>query len=194
MSLDGIDAGTYQLYRIGGDFDRVTGGIRMVAEEKCRQGRGPEIVVQFLVTRGNASSLKEVGAFARSLGADRAVFKTLQAAWLDGGDAMLPDDPKLTRYRRTADGALETDRYPFIGNRCLRLYYSFQIDWQGNVVPCCFDKNSEHVLGNILNTDFNHIWNGPAYRAFRDTMNRTGRVLPMCRDCSEGVKRMEFNG
>lgn len=193
VSIDGITADVYESYRIGGDFNRVITGIRRVAAEKHSQGRGPVLTLQYLLTRETAGMMDEVRAFGRSLGADRVVFKTLQAAWLPGGEKMLPDDLRLTRYRRGPNGELVTDRSRLIGNRCLRLYYSLQIDWQGNVVPCCFDKNSEQVLGNLLEQEFDDIWNGERARAFRHAMNTHGRTCAMCADCSEGLKRLTIN-
>ncbi len=56
----------------------------------------------------------------------------------------------------------------------------------GNVVPCCFDKDSEYVMGNLLEDDFAAIWNGRRYRDFRRLLNERGRTLPMCGDCTEG--------
>jgi radical SAM protein with 4Fe4S-binding SPASM domain len=194
VSLDGIDENSYTAYRYGGDFNRVIRGIRFLAEVKRREGHGPEIIIQYLLTASSAPKRREVGELASSLGADKVVLKTLQAAWLTGGDKSLPDDLNLTRYRRKSDGTLVTDCHPFLGKRCLRLYYSFQVDWQGNVVPCCFDKNSDHILGNILTSNLQDIWNNSTYKKFRRSMNNNGRVLPMCTDCTEGLKRGDMNG
>ena len=130
------------------------------------------------------------------MGAHRTVFKTLQAASLSGGESLLPGDTNLTRYRKKRHGEdmrLETDRRWVLRNRCLRLYHSLQVDWEGNVVPCCFDKNSEYTMGNLLDEPFESIWNGERYRAFRNILNRQGRVLPMCRDCTEGLRRMHIH-
>ncbi len=190
ISLDGIDPEMYASYRKGGDFNRVVDSVREIAREKKRSGGGPLIEVQFLATAENVHALGQFCDFGKTLGADRVVCKTLQAAWIPGGETKLPSDPCLTRYRRTGDGTLVPDRYKFIGDRCLRLYYSCQIDWRGNVLPCCFDKDSERVMGNVFESGFEDIWNGGEYRAFRALLNRKGRCLEMCRDCSEGLKRV----
>ena len=67
---------------------------------------------------------------------------------------------------------------------------TFQIDWQGNVVPCCFDKDSTYIMGNIISDSVTSIWNSDRYCSFRNQLNRFGKKLPMCRDCSEGLRRM----
>ena len=193
VSLDGLDPEMYASYRIGGDFESVVRSVRNIADEKRSSGRGPLIELQYLATADTESALGNFRAFGQSLGADRVVCKTLQAAWISGGERKLPADARLTRYRRNGDGSLVPDRYPFLGNRCLRLYYSSQIDWQGNVVPCCFDKNSDHIMGNVFDQPFHEIWNGGKYRAFRSMLNRRGRCFDMCRDCSEGLKKVYVN-
>jgi len=206
VSLDGADPETYASYRVGGDFHRVEEGIRRVAEASRRLGDGPNILIQCVVNRMNERSRKRLRTLASETGARRVVFKTLQAASMPGGGELLPRDPRLSRYRTGADGGLETDRLGMLANRCLRLYHSFQVDWQGNVVPCCFDKNSEWVMGNLvmgspnyakhtsgcLSDTIDTVWNAPRYREFRRMLNRSGRALPMCRDCTEGLRRMNI--
>ncbi len=193
VSLDGTDEETYSAYRVGGDFGRVVEGIGAVTGAVRRRGRGPVVEVQCVVNRANEESREQLRTLARGAGVQRVVFKTLQAASMDGGEAFLPRDPKLSRYRKTRDGSLETDCAMGTSSRCLRLYHSLQVDWQGNVVPCCFDKNSEFIMGNLLEAPFGEIWNGERYRSFRETLNRRGRVLPMCRDCTEGLRRLHLN-
>jgi radical SAM protein with 4Fe4S-binding SPASM domain len=199
VSLDGVDTETYESYRIGGSYQKVMEGIRGVSELAVRQMSGPEIELQCVVNSHNEKNLAQFKTIARSLGASRTVFKTLQVSSLSEGESShsyLPNDPKLTRYRKNKSGKeirLETDRRMALRSRCLRLYYSLQIDWEGNVVPCCFDKNSEYIVGNLLCESFETIWNGERFRSFRNGLNRRGRVLPMCRNCTEGLRRMNIH-
>jgi len=194
VSLDGIDKETYESYRIGGDFERIVNGIKNVSKAIENHGRRPVIELQYLVTRENYADMGKFTSFADEIGANRVVFKTLQAASFESGELFLPDNMKLTRYRKNNKGMIETDRNWFLKNRCLRLYYSFQIDWQGNVLPCCFDKDSKYIMGNIYEDTFHDIWKSEKYRSFRNILNKKGRILPMCKDCSEGVKRMTVHG
>ncbi len=194
ISLDGADAETYNAYRVGGNFNRVTDGIRSLAEQKKITGAGPVIELQYLVTKNTRDGIPAFSELAASLGADKTVFKTLQADSFEGGKDFLPDDLNMTRYRRNADGEIETDMVWYLRNRCLRIYYSLQIDWQGNVLPCCFDKDSDHIMGNVMNEHITALWNGDRFRAFRRTLIEKGRIFPMCRDCTEGLKRKTMHG
>ena len=190
VSLDGVDAQTYASYRVGGDFNRVVEGLQRLAEMKKQKARGPVLELQSLVTRENQSGIPAFRTLAETLGVDRVVFKTMQVISLKDDSSYLPENKNHTRYHITSDGALETDRYWYLKNRCLRLYYSFQIDWQGNVLPCCFDKDSEYILGNVFRDPVKQIWNAEEYRNFRNMVNTRGRILDMCKNCTEGLKRM----
>jgi radical SAM protein with 4Fe4S-binding SPASM domain len=192
VSIDGADKESYEYYRAGGDFDTVVGGIKNVsaAVKAMKTGLGPKIELQCLLTQKNEGDMRSVETLASKIGADEVVFKTLQAGFIDEGEIFLPDNSEHTRYFIDDDGSMETDRKWYLRNRCLRLYYSFQIDWQGNVLPCCFDKDSENITGNVFNDPVSEIWNSDKYRAFRTMLNTKGRVLPMCKDCTEGLKRL----
>ena len=193
VSLDGADAESYSAYRIGGDFDRVVEGVRRVTEAVNRLGRGPVVELQCVLNRANEGDRAKFRTLASETGVHRLVFKTLQAAFREGGEEYLPSDPKLSRYRKGRDGTLEPDRRRIVGDRCFRLYHSLQVDCRGNVVPCCFDKDSDHVLGNLLEEPFDAVWNGERSRAFRTLLNRWGRVAAMCRDCTEGLRRLTIH-
>ncbi len=193
VSLDGADRESYAAYRIGGDFETVLEGIRGVTEAVKRAGRGPIVEIQCVVSRANEKDLGKFRDIASGTGAHRVVFKTMQAASMEGGADFLPMNPEYSRYRRNGNGEYVPDEWSILRDRCLRLYYSLQVDWRGNVVPCCFDKDSGQILGNLLEESFQSVWNGERYRAFRNGMNRRGRILPMCRDCTEGLRRMSIH-
>jgi radical SAM protein with 4Fe4S-binding SPASM domain len=39
------------------------------------------------------------------------------------------------------------------------------ITWDGLVVPCCFDKDATHQLGNLKNQSFKEVWNNDNYNS-----------------------------
>jgi hypothetical protein len=55
-------------------------------------------------------------------------------------------------------------------------------------VPCCFDKDASHTLGDAVNTDFASIWKGDAYRNFRGAILRSRSEIDICTNCTEGTK------
>ncbi|HDY89121.1 MAG TPA: hypothetical protein ENH82_13530, partial [bacterium] len=49
------------------------------------------------------------------------------------------------------------------------------------------------IMGNVYRGTISNIWNSEKYRSFRNMLNKKGRILPICKDCTEGLKRMEIN-
>ena len=58
----------------------------------------------------------------------------------------------------------------------------------GKVVPCCFDKDAKHVLGNITTNSFHSIWKSDKYRAFRQAILKNRQEIDICKNCSEGTQ------
>lgn len=58
------------------------------------------------------------------------------------------------------------------------------VQWNGDVVPCCRDYNSEIAVGNVREQTLEEIWNGPACRALR-RQHETGffKDNETCRKC-----------
>ena len=60
------------------------------------------------------------------------------------------------------------------------------LTWDGRVVPCCFDKDAHHVMGQLDQESMAEIWHNEAYAAFRRTLFSDRAGIPMCTNCSEG--------
>ena len=69
---------------------------------------------------------------------------------------------------------------------CMRMWTSSVITTDGDVVPCCYDKNGLHVMGNLENQTFPEIWRGEKYRSFRDKVMMSRSLLNICNGCPEG--------
>jgi MoaA/NifB/PqqE/SkfB family radical SAM enzyme len=63
-----------------------------------------------------------------------------------------------------------------------------QIQWNGEVIPCCYDYNNAIVLGNAFKQSVPEIMNGPKYRLLR-LAHRTKRfsAFPFCDQCDQLV-------
>jgi radical SAM protein with 4Fe4S-binding SPASM domain len=62
------------------------------------------------------------------------------------------------------------------------------LTWDGKVVPCCFDKDAQHVLGSIETSNFQTIWKDKKYRNFRQAILTGRNQIDICQNCSEGAK------
>lgn len=188
ISLDGITPETYNIYRTGGDYNLVTGGITRLANTIRERKSKLKIVLQFLVHRGNEHEADAVAAFARSVGAQFRI-KSMQVLDLKRAGEWMPSDGARSRYTKGNDGSWHLSGSPAKG--CLRMWTSAVITTDGDVVPCCYDKNGLHVMGNMAHRPFREIWRGEQYRSFREKVMRQRSSVDICINCPEG-KRLFF--
>lgn len=61
-----------------------------------------------------------------------------------------------------------------------------QIQWNGEVIPCCYDYNNQIILGNAFEEGVLSILNAPKYRLLRHAhrMKRFG-MFPYCDQCDQ---------
>jgi hypothetical protein len=53
-------------------------------------------------------------------------------------------------------------------------------------VPCCFDKNAEYSMGEVVTTSFKDIWKGDHFRNFRERILKDRKTINICRNCTSG--------
>ena len=187
ISIDGTTQDTYQSYRIGGSLDKVVEGARnVVAWKEKLKSKTPHVIFQFLVVKPNEHQIPEVYALAKKTGADQVVLKTAQIYDYEKGSDLIPSMDQYSRYRKMDDGNYSIKNK--LDDRCWKMWHSCVITWDGKVVPCCFDKDAHHVLGDLTQHSFKEIWNGEKYNQFRTTLMRSRSEIEICRNCSEGAK------
>ncbi len=184
ISLDGVTQESYSHYRVNGSLDTVMEGIRnLVAAKAELHSKTPYLFLQFLVMKHNEGEIPELKKLARELGVDRLLIKTLQVMTFEEALEWLPENDKYRRYK-----VGENDFTVKKGKgACPRPWLTTLVDWDGLVVPCCFDKNGEHALGNMNESDFLTIWQGKKYRGFRSRLLRNRESIDICRNCNFGI-------
>jgi len=193
LSIDGITQDTFEEYRVGGRLNKVIEGAKALRAARDRiKSHTPIMTVQMLLARTNEKQWKDAAAFAKEIGCDGMVFKTMQIEQQDGPNVkyFLPTDKRFWRYRESPDGKLVLRR-EWVG--CGRLWWHPVVHADGEMVPCCFDKTSEHSYGNVFKDGFDAVWNGDKAKAFRrQFIGSKEPPLPMCTNCTEGVWRVEL--
>ena len=185
ISIDGLTQETYEQYRIGGKLDNVIQGAHNVVKwKKQLKSRTPHIIFQFLVVRHNEHEIEGVYQLAKEIGVDEVKLKTAQVYDYENGNALIPTQEKYARYQQRRDGRWELKRTP--GNSCWKLWHSCVITWDGLVVPCCFDKDAIHRLGDLKKASFREVWHNEAYRQFRIKLLQGREQIDICSNCSEG--------
>lgn len=184
ISVDGFDQQTYEKYRVNGDLPTVIEGInRLVAAKKALHSKSPFIELQFLVMRHNEHQMQQMQEFAKLSGVDKLAFKTAQVYNFDAESTIIPTLKSKSRYRQTSDGSWVMAKK--IRNRCHRVWSSLVVTWDGNVVPCCYDKNADHLTGNLLDESLDQIWKNQYYTTFRRQVLQKRSEIDICRNCGE---------
>ncbi len=183
ISLDGMDQDTYSAYRINGSVRTVLEGIRNISEAKKRYKSSLKIEIQFLVNRLNEHQIPQIRNLAGKLKASLKL-KSMQIINREDMARWLPFDEKYRRYR-VMDG--EHSIKSSLPGRCARLWFNPVVTWEGKVIPCCFDKNADHVMGDLNQESFREIWNGPKYRLFRRVLLSDRDTIEICRNCTSGL-------
>ena len=187
ISIDGIDQQSYESYRVGGDLNKVLAGAKaLVNWKKKLNSPTPFVIFQFLVVKTNEAQVESIEALARSIGIDEVRFKTAQFYDFKNGNQLLPTREVYSRYRQLPDGTYALKNK--LENKCWRLWSSTVVTWDGKVVPCCFDKDAQHQMGDLTQQPFKLIWHSAAYNRFRAAMIQSRSQTEICANCSEGSK------
>lgn len=185
ISIDGTTQETYSKYRIGGDLDKVIEGTKKLLDWKRElKMQHPYIIWQFIVFKHNEHQLPEVKRMAKELGVELGI-KTAQIYDYQTSDAFIPSNEDLSRYHKTEAGAYEIKGS--LLNQCWRMWRATVVTWNGQIVPCCFDKDAKQTIGNTLNTGVYQIWHSQPYQQFRQSILKSRKEIDMCKNCSEGV-------
>ncbi|MDP4228105.1 MAG: radical SAM/SPASM domain-containing protein, partial [Bacteroidota bacterium] len=185
VSVDGTTQEVYEQYRRGGSLEKALGAISALSawKKKLKSDR-PFIVFQFLVTAQNEHQMQEAKKLAASTGADKIEFKSLQVYDLNGsGKFLLPENERYSRYRKDGQGNYEIKKK--MKNRCRRVSTTAVITCEGNMVPCCFDKDGNHALGNVNENSVEAIWVGEKLNKFRQKILNDRCSIPICCNCTE---------
>jgi radical SAM protein with 4Fe4S-binding SPASM domain len=191
ISIDGTTQEVYEQYRVGGRLDKVLEGARNIVKwKKELKSKTPFVFFQFLVVRPNEHQLEDIRRLAAAVGVDEVRFKTAQVYdYRDDPNRLIPEQEKYSRYRKTPTG-----EYVFkngLENHCWRLWHTTVITWDGLVVPCCFDKDAQHQLGDLKGKPFREIWHDHRYVEFRRQVLQSRKNIDICANCSEGTKVWE---
>jgi len=190
ISIDGTTQETYESYRKNGSLDKVLEGAKSVIKwKKELKSKTPYIIFQFLVVKPNEHQIEDAKQLADELGVDEIRFKTAQVYNYKHGNELIPTIDKYSRYKKQADGTYRLKNKML--NECWRMWSSCVVTWDGKVVPCCFDKDATHQLGNIDETPLKEIWQNQSYNGFRKALLTNRQEIDICQNCTEGTKVWE---
>lgn len=187
ISVDGTTQEVYSQYRKEGHLDQVLAGARNIIRWKKRLGKAhPYVIFQFLVVRPNEHQIPDIQRLAKEIGVDELKLKTAQIYDYHQGHELIPLQEQYARYKKGENGTFTVKND--LHNSCWKLWHAAVITWNGLVVPCCFDKDATHRLGNLKEHSFQHIWHDDPYKTFRRQLLKGRDQIDICQNCSEGTK------
>lgn len=187
ISIDGTTQDVYTQYRIGGNLNKVIEGAKNIVKwKKELKSTKPFVFFQFLVVKPNEHQIEDIKKLAAEVGVDEVRFKTAQVYDYEEGNRLIPTIEKYSRYRKNEDGSYAIKNT--MEDHCWRLWHSPVITWDGLVVPCCFDKDATHKLGDLKTSSFKTLWHNESYLNFRTQIIKGRKHIDICANCSEGTK------
>lgn len=187
ISVDGTTQETYQNYRKEGNLETVLQGAKNVVKWKRElKSKTPHLIFQFLVVRPNEHQIPEIYKLAKEIGIDEVKLKTAQVYDYQYGNPLIPTIKKYSRYQEQEDGTFRIKNK--LLNHCWKLWHACVITWDGMVVPCCFDKDALHRLGDLKEASFKEVWHSESYNQFRQSLLKGRDQIDICKNCTEGCK------
>jgi radical SAM protein with 4Fe4S-binding SPASM domain len=182
ISFDGASEDTYTKYRYAkagnkGTFERAISNIKMLVHEKNRQGRKtPLLNLQFLVMRDNENEVNKIKELGELMGVDRVLLKKPVIANEKNLFKLLPKDKNFV---------INPYEENYAKNKfCVRPWFHSVVNWDGSVVPCCYDHKFRFVFGNAFKDGFGKVWNSKKYVDFRRRVIEDTNSIDICRHCS----------
>ncbi|MCR4317146.1 MAG: radical SAM protein [Planctomycetes bacterium] len=165
VSIGAVNPDTYKTVR-GGNLEDLEQRVRMLLDmKKAQKSEFPKVAVQIIRM---PETVGEVQAFIdkwEPLG----VFVTVEDVrhWAGGIEQREGEDPVHVR-----------ERHP-----CHALWFAPSINWDGQVSFCCFDWDSQGVIGDVREKTLAEIWQGERIKWHRDKHLRGEYNYPECANC-----------
>lgn len=179
VSLDGLTDETYTKYRVGGKVQNVLNGLEKLSQLPANER--PYIELQFLVFSYNEHEIPELKNLKKKYRIDKITLKSAQI-YEESQIDFLPENQKYSRYN-ISNGKVKLKKVA--ENHCKRLIFGTVVCFDGRVVPCCFDKDADHELGNIAGQSLQEIRNSKKYIDFVNNVFSNRNEISICNNCTE---------
>jgi radical SAM protein with 4Fe4S-binding SPASM domain len=174
ISYYGMQKESYEKVMVGLNFDTTMKNLaRFLELREQMNSKRPRLELSWLVLPENE--------------AETDMFKEY---WEPKADAI-----EIWKPHNFGDGRDYRERYEEIAmkNTCGRPENGpLQIQWNGEVIPCCYDYNNQIVLGNAFEQPVLEILNNDKYRLLRTAhSDNTFEMFPYCNQCDQLLPHTE---
>ena len=197
VSIDGFSEESYAAYRVGGSLHKALEGLQHLANAKAASHSRIRIELQVLRLKSNEHEWDWIKKHYKKLGATHLVFKTAQLYDYEHGNPLMPTDERYSRYKKGADGKYFKIQNSYLARRartilpkflianspCLRLWSGCVITTAGKVLPCCYDKNHKHILGNLATQPITDIFHSEKAHSLSRKILQAHHLPTMCKNC-----------
>lgn len=168
VSFYGMRKESYEQVMVGLNFDVTMKNLADFLDTRAELGsKRPRLELNWLILPENEE--------------DTDMF---QKYWGDKADAI-----EIWKPHNFGDGRDYRQRYEEVAlkNTCGRPENGpLQIQWDGEVIPCCYDYNNQIVLGNAFEEPVLDILNAEKFRLLRYAHNnKEFRLFPYCDQCDQ---------
>jgi MoaA/NifB/PqqE/SkfB family radical SAM enzyme len=170
VSFYGMGPDTYNKVMQGLDYHRTRDGLLHFLELRNKGGYRTKVQLSYLTMNENA---KDEGAFREYWEPKVEAIEIWRPHnFGDGRDYRQRSEDTQQKIPKTTCGRPESG--------------PLQIQWNGEIIPCCYDYNNKIVLGNAFEQPVLDILNGLKYRLLRHA-HRSGDfdLFPYCSQCDQ---------
>lgn len=183
IALDSFDDASYKKVRgSNADYAKAVANIKYLAGLKVRKNaKKPVLELGLIYMELTKDRVDEFRKTWDIPGVDGVVIKQFCAFGIDPLQGLADESTlKMIKGRHN---------YP-----CFIPWHYLTILWDGRVVPCCYDYDGKHVLGDLKKESLDSIWNGVKMRELRQQhISGNFQGNNMCADCREGYGWPSFN-
>ena len=187
ISMDGTNQESYEKYRIGGNYRQVIEGLANISRAKQElNSKTPLLELQFIIFKHNQDEIDKLVELAHKYKVNRLSIKMAMVYTPEQAETYLDEEQKEQLYAIEGDKVKRKQKVP---NFCKRLWLNSTVNWDGTVVPCCFDVDSDFVFANVFENGvgFRDTWKNRKYMSFRQAVLRDRSKIEICSNCTEGI-------
>jgi len=178
VSLDGATSKTYEKYRKGGNFDKVVNNMIYLSQlKKKNKTNKPVVQWQMIVNKYNEGEIDKVKQMYKSLGVNKL---RLSLPFIPGGDHyFFQDNFEIVNRLSKEFFPKNKEKYGIRSETslltCYQPYSELQVLYNGTVIPCCRLREKNIIMGNLLKSPLEEIWNNSEFVFFRKQLKSQGK-------------------
>lgn len=168
ISMYGMTKETYEKIHVGLSYETLQSNLTSLFLENNKQKNKTHIIMYFLLMEENQNEMQSfIDTYEKKCSAI-SIWKPHN--WIDG-----------RTFRDLNDNKISCGR-PQTG--------PIQVQWDGKVVPCCYDYDSKMILGDFNTQSLKEILSSKEYNRMRDLHKKNiFDDLPICKGCDQLNKR-----